>query len=453
MINKNIKRILEENNLWWKAKGAAPVVPKFKRESVKSLKTADKQKVIILIGPRQAGKTTIMLQTIKDMLERIDPLCLVYAPMDRLKGATLNDVIIAHQELTGKDSESYYFFDEVHNDKDWSINLKAIIDAKTKNYHYATGSSATLLLKNVAESGIGRFKFEHVMPLSFREYAIISQSSPKIRFEFETIENLMKDDLLMISEQRRLETIFRRFLLYGGFPAQFTYDYDLSEWQMHLRQNYVSLSIYKDILSHYEVRDPSVLEDLLYLVAEKTSLPLSYESIAKSFNLTIETVRTYLNYLETAGLIISCEYYTKNVLKRQRRNKKFYVIDPGFNAALNYTKTLTDEVTSKNVEISVANHLVSHIRKRTGLLQVYIPYWKKKYEVDFVINIDKRAIPIEVKYSNEIDAKDLRGILTLMDEKKLKSGIVVTKNLAEIRFFDKKQIFFIPSIILLAGLY
>ncbi|UCG70784.1 MAG: ATP-binding protein [Thermoplasmata archaeon] len=452
MIGKKVKHILEENNLWWQSKGISPDVPKFERDAVNTLKKASLHKAIVLIGTRQSGKTTVMLQTIKHLIKCIDPTCIVYAPMDRLKGASINDVVLAHQELTGKSIKSYYFFDEVHNDKDWSVNLKAKIDAKTGNYYYATGSSATLLLKDVAESGLGRFIFEHIMPLSFREFAAISGIQPKIKFEFATIENVVKKELPLISEQHRLESHFHRFLLYGGFPAQFSYDYELAEWQNHLRQNYVSLSIYKDILSNYEVRDPSVLEDMLYLVAEKTSLPLSYESIAKSFNLTIETVRTYLNYLESAGLIISCEYYTKNLLKRQRRNKKFYIIDPGFNAALNYAKTLTDDITSKNVELSVAIHLVSHIRKNTGLLQIHVPYWRKKYEVDFIADINKQPIPIEVKYSDDIDNKDLRGMVAFMDEKRLKKGIVVTKNIAEIRRIDKKRIILIPVVIMLSGL-
>lgn len=452
MIDNKVKRILEENNLWWQSKGVLPDVPKFERDSIDTLKKASLQKAIVLIGTRQSGKTTLMLQTIKNLIKHNDSTSIVYAPMDRIKGASINEVILAHQELTGKSTKSYYFFDEVHTDKDWSVNLKAEMDRKTGNYYYATGSSATLLLKNVAESGLGRFGFEHIMPLSFREFAEINGVHPKIRFDLATIENVLKKDLPLITEQRRLESLFRRFLLYGGFPAQFSYDYELSIWQNHLRQNYVSLSIYKDILSNYEVRDPSVLEDLLYLVSEKTSLPLSYESIAKSFNLSIDTVRTYLNYLESAGLIISCEYYTKNVLKRQRRNKKFYIIDPGFNAAINYAKTLSDDIASKNVELSVASHLVGHIRKNTGLLQVHIPYWRKKYEVDFIVDINKQPIPIEVKYSDKIDFKDIRGILSFMDEKRLKKGIVVTKNIAEIRRIDKKRIILIPAVILLSGL-
>ena len=450
-MKKEVKDILEANNLWWQSKGFIPDVPEYERDRIGSLIKCDKKKAIILIGPRQSGKTTIIKQTIKNMLKHTDPLNIVYAPMDVLKGATLNDVVKAHSELTGRSKGSFYFFDEVHYDIDWSVILKTLIDAKTENHYFATGSSATILLKNVSDSGIGRFKFEHIMPLSFREYATINGDRPKIKIEFQAIETLLKKELLVISEQRRLEPIFQRFLLYGGFPAQFDFDYELAEWQNHLRQNYVSLSIYKDILTNYEVRDPAVLEDLLYLVSEKTSLPLSYDSIAKSFKLTIETVRTYLNYLETAGLIISCEFYTNNILKRQRRNKKFYVLDPGFNTALNYTKTLNDDVASKNVEIAVANHLVSYLRNSTGLLQVHIPYWRKKYEVDFIVDINKHPIPIEVKYSDEIKTKNIRGMLEFMDEKKSNYGIVITKNIAELRQIGSKQIILIPALIFLAG--
>ena len=450
-MNEKVKDTLEKNNLWWQSKGFAPVVPEFERERVKSLYSNDKKKAIILIGPRQAGKTTIIKQTIKNLLKHIDTQNIVYAPMDILKGATVMDVIRAHSELTGRTKGTYYFFDEVHYDKDWSVSLKTLVDTKTENQYYATGSSATILLKNVSESGIGRFKFEHIMPMSFREYAAINGNRPKIKIEFQDFEKVFKNELLMISEQRLLEPIFQRFLIYGGFPAQFDFDYGLAEWQNHLRQNYVSLSIYKDILTNYDVRDPAVLEDLLYLVSEKTSLPLSYDAIAKSFKLTIETVRTYLNYLETAGLIISCEFYTKNILKRQRRNKKFYVLDPGFNTALNYAKTLNDDVASKNVEIAVANHLVNYIRNNTGLLQVHIPYWRKKYEVDFIVDINKHPIPVEVKYTDEVTTRDIRGMLEFMDENKSKRGLVITKNIAELRQIDSKQITLIPALIFLAG--
>jgi predicted AAA+ superfamily ATPase len=191
---------------------------------------------------------------------------------------------------------------------------------------------------------------------------------------------------------------------------------------------------------------------MLYLASEKTTLPLSYDSIAKSFHLTIETARTYLNYLEAAGLLITCEYFTKNVLKRARRNKKFYLVDPGFNAAFNYEITLSDALASKNVETAVAMCLLRYLRKETGLLHPRLFYWKDKHEVDFILQLAGKITPVEVKYKKEVEDGDLDGLLECMGALKLKKGIVVTKNIAEKRKKNEKEIYLIPAPIFMLGM-
>jgi hypothetical protein len=450
---KNLKTILNLKNPWWQSKTAIPDIPKTERGIVEDLQKISTNEAMVLIGPRQSGKTTAMLQTIKHLLESIDPFNITYAPMDLLKDASINDIIKTHQELTGKTKKNYYFFDEVHFDKNWSVNLKTLIDNKDKNYYYATGSSSTLLLKDSTESGLGRFIFKSIFPLSFKEYSTFLGNKPKLNFTFdETIYKTIKNEMLLISEQQKLEPIFQKYLLWGGFPLQLSQRYDIHSWHNTLRQNYVSLTIYKDILSRYEIRDPSILEDMIYLVAEKTTLPLSYDSIAKSFHLTLETARTYLNYLEAAGLLITCEYFTKNVLKKARRNKKFYLIDPGFNTALNYETTLSDSLASKNVETAVSICLIRHLKKQTGLLNPRLFYWKDAYEVDFVIERAGKIVAIEVKYKNELQDKDLQGILKFLDLFNLKKGIVVTKNTIEMRQINDKTLFLIPAPLFLSAI-
>lgn len=450
---RDIKIILNTMNPWWQSKTTYPNVPSGERELVRSLLKTSINKAIILIGPRQSGKTTVILQTIKHLLQHIEPLNIVYAPMDVFRDASIYDVIKAHQELTAKTENIYYFFDEIHYDKNWSINLKTLIDKGDRNFYYATGSSSTLLLRNSTESGLGRFIFKYIPPLSFREYLILQGIKPRITFTLEEITYKIKDnEILLYSEIERLKPFFQRYLLWGGFPEYLSKNYEIQSWQNILRQNYVSLTIYKDVLSKYEVRDPAILEDLLYLINEKTTLPVSYDSIAKSFQLKIETIRKYVGYLETAGLIITAEYYTKNILKRVRRNKKFYLIDPGFNTALSYETILSDSLTSKNVELTVATTLIKYMKEKTGLLKPRLFYWKNKFEIDFIVEFADKIIPIEVKYTNNIKQNDLMGLLEFMREFKVKRGIVVTKNTLEIRNIDGKEIYLIPAVVLLAGI-
>jgi predicted AAA+ superfamily ATPase len=253
------------------------------------------------------------------------------------------------------------------------------------------------------------------------------------------------DKVEMLSSKRRLEPLLQKYLLFGGFPAQFTSGYDITQWQNYLRLNYVSLTLYKDILTRYEVRDPSILEDLLLMIAEKITLPLSYDFIGKIFNISIETVRGYLHYLEAAGLIIICDYYTMNISKRTRRNKKFYIIDPGFTAALKYKKIFTDQDISKNIETAIAAHLVNYLKVSTGLLHPKISYWKQKYEVDFVIRSGIHPIPIEVKYTNTIKKNDLKGLISFMENEGVSSGFVITKDIVDVWDMNGKDMLMLPA--------
>ncbi len=461
MYEPDIKSVLESSNPWWQAGGSFSL-QSFEKKMVQEIKSdLKKPSALILIGPRQTGKTTIFHQLIDDLLMQVkDPRCIVYAPMDRLKHASLTDIIKLHQELTSVEDKCYYFFDEVHYDPDWAVNLKTLIDSQTGDKYLATGSSSTLILKDSAESGVGRFEFKSVSPFSFREF-ILKNGVQNNEIEGFSIQNNLEDmrnfiqsgdEIRRLALKRTIEPLLKKYLLFGGFPAQFAYEYNIMQWQNYLRLNYVSLTLYKDILSRYEVRDPSILEDLLFLVAEKTTLPLSYASLGKIFNIRIETVRQYLYYLEAAGLIIICDYYTKNISKRARRNKKFYTIDPGFTAALNQSTMLTDQDLSKNVETVVAAHLVNYLKKSTGLLNPRISYWKDKYEVDFVIGSGKSPIPVEVKYANTIRMDDIPGLMLFMEDYQIPTGIVITKDKADIWKKNKLEILLIPAWLVLCSL-
>jgi len=111
MVEPDIKPVLESSNPWWQpASSFAPQA--FEKQIVNEIISHLKSPfALILIGPRQSGKTTIFHQIIKDILTRVkDPRCIVYAPLDRIKHASLTDIIKVHRELTAVEGKCYYFF-------------------------------------------------------------------------------------------------------------------------------------------------------------------------------------------------------------------------------------------------------------------------------------------------------------------------------------------------------
>jgi len=441
----DLKDKLLQDNPWWTKENQRIQTPDYERKIVDEIEK-DEPFSMILFGPRQTGKTTIFQQVINRKLEEGDN-DLVYAAMDRFPGSSLNEVIEAYKEINGR-TQGTYFFDEVHNVKNWSSELKSLVDSAEEDKFYATGSSSVVLLGKSAESGIGRFKYHHIPPFTFSEYCSYNGINERISNVFDLQD---ENEAKVRSHYNETKPLLSRYQLWGGFPSQFNLDYSLGEWHDYLRQNYVSLTIYKDILSYFEVRDPSILEDILFLISEKTGLPLSYTSISNSFNISFEALRNYIHYLEASGLIIVCEYYSKNVLKRKRRNKKFYIADPGLNSALRYKEILDDRFMSLNIELTIANDLKNYLRKNTGLINPKLTYWKDKYEVDFVIEIGGDVRPIEVKFKEEIKGSDLKGILSFMDENELEQGWVVSKSDFERREIEGHHLDFIPASVFLSA--
>ncbi|KAF5413253.1 MAG: hypothetical protein C5S43_00475 [Candidatus Methanocomedens sp.] len=113
---------------------------------------------------------------------------------------------------------------------------------------------------------------------------------------------------------------------------------------------------------------------------------------------------------------------------------------------------LTDQDLSKNVETVVAAHLVNYLKKSTGLLNPRISYWKDKYEVDFVIGSGKSPIPVEVKYANTIRMDDIPGLMLFMEDYQIPTGIVITKDKADIWKKNKLEILLIPAWLVLCSL-
>jgi predicted AAA+ superfamily ATPase len=100
----------------------------------------------------------------------------------------------------------------------------------------------------------------------------------------------------------------------------------------------------------------------------------------------------------------------------------------------------------------VAAHLVNYLKASTGLLNPRISYWKEKYEVDFVIGPGRSPVPIEVKFASTIRRDDFPGLISFMENQQIQSGIVITKDQADVWNVNGMEILLIPAWLVLCSL-
>lgn len=440
-----LKETLINSNPWWSTGKIPEYVSTTKRDVFHILnQELDKDRISAAVGPRRVGKSTLLYQIIGELLTNgVSAKNILYVSFDYTRGS-IEEVIDSYQELMNPEGKIYCFFDEIHHVSDWSLTLKNYYDFNKDYKIFVSGSSSTLLY-NTTESLVGRIWFISVHPMSFREFLKIkykmtigfNDMSSSGNF-LETIDVLFEKEYEVLKIKETLKRMLPEYILWGGFP-EYTQKKHLSEeWQNYLRQNFISLTLFRDVLSVYSVREPKALENLMYLIAEKQTLPLNNYTLSNILRIKKETVANYLQYLKNAHLILGATYYTKNATKRITKESKYYIVDTGLRNALLTESILGDDTLGKDIEGAVAAHLMRH---QSGI-DAKLFYWKDKYEVDFIFN----DIPIEVKFKNDIRSGELKGIVKFMGKFGSKYGIVVTKDL----FKSQDNIFYIPAWLFLA---
>lgn len=448
------KRILEtfyQWNGWWTNQEFH--LPKYKRSLFYNLqKELKNNKVTALVGPRQTGKSTLVLQLIESLIkDGVDPKSILYVPLDDIvtilgkDTAALYDLIevfsLDVQKSTVNADEKIIIFDEVHYFKGWSSQLKSLHDKKLPIKFFVLGSSGIDILKGSSESLAGRISIHYVLPMSFAEIVLFELGKKhnvvnvrKIQQEiynsfFESIngnkfdilyEVLVKAEKELIPLRENIKLLMDNYLIYGGFPEVVFNNLHNDEAHRRLRQ-YIDLIFYKDFVSFFSVRDTRSLERLFYLISKETSNMLSENKIAKDLGMAINTLRNYLEFLENAFLINSAKSYADSPAKQLRRSEKLFVADLGLAGSL---VAYTENDSGKKIETVIFNHLKS--LQTAEFRKENILYWRKseQFEVDILLS-GAYVLPIEVKSSY---TDKLKGLRKFMEEKKCK-GLVISDKL------------------------
>lgn len=259
-----------------------------------------KGKVIILYGPRQVGKTTIVKEIQNKNISNS-----IYFNCDEpdIREKFENKTSTFLKELIGK--KKIVIIDEAQRVKDIGITLKLIIDNFKDIQVIATGSSSFDLANKTAESLTGR-KYEfYLYPLSIEE---LNPETNKLEID-RTLENR---------------------IIYGSYPEVIINSSEAEDNIKLIAKSY----LYKDILQYQNIKNPDILEKLLQSLALQIGNEVSYNEISNFLDIDKKTVASYIEILKKAFVIFELKPFSRNLRNELRKLRKIYFFDTGVRNAL-----------------------------------------------------------------------------------------------------------------------
>ena len=436
---ENILRVLSAFNPWWITGNMRPAFKKtYKRfayfEALNHLEHKDIRRAVVLTGTRRVGKTTIQYQMIEHLLEKdVNPKRVLFVSLDHplLKLCNLNDILRCYKENVYGDEDTYYFFDEVQYAADWDLWIKTIYDTMPLSKVVATGSASPVLVKRSGESGAGRWTVIQVPTLSFYEYCdILDIAERPILQANDRPSNLVhyekREWADLFTRLSPIQKHFHRYLQVGGFP-ELSLSSDDYMAQNVMREDVVDKVLKRDIPSLFNIRNSTGLERIFLYLCFSSSNIIAENAIAKELeSISLQTVRDYIQYLESANLIYRSYPVDMDGKKVLKGKAKIYIADAAIrNAVLMQDDILMNpEEMGIIVETAVYKHIAAFYYQNTTRVGYYRDT-KTNKEIDIVVDYPTGKILIEVKYREQASITEKDAIYQFCDE--AASAIVVTK--------------------------
>jgi len=265
-----------------------------KRDLEKQInKRFGKGKAILLIGPRQVGKTTLF----NKLLERKDHLFL-NGDDPTVRKLLTNPNIEQLKNIIG--NYKIVFIDEAQRIDNIGLTLKLITDQLKSVQLLVSGSSAFELNNQTQEPLTGRKWEYNLYPISWNEF---------------------ENNVGYLKAQQQLELR----IVYGMYPDVINNFGDEKEILKQLTDSY----LYKDLLSYGGIRKPEILEKLLRALAFQIGSEVSYNELAQLLGIDKKTVSTYIDLLCQAYVIFKLPSFSKNLRNEIKTNQKIYFYDTG----------------------------------------------------------------------------------------------------------------------------
>jgi predicted AAA+ superfamily ATPase len=449
IAESDIRLRIERDNPWWADPAAVIPEASYPRrvyfEPLRNLALDQNiRRATVLLGPRRVGKTVMAKQLIAEAIRGgFDPKAILYASID----APVYSHMLLENFLrlmpTAPTSTGLVIFDEIQYLRGWEVHLKDLVDHYTALRFVATGSAAAALRLQSRESGAGRFSDFMLPPLTFYEFLDFLGENDSL------IEN--RAESYIARDMARLNDRFIDYLNFGGYPEAVINENIRNNSEQFIRHDIIDKVLLKDLPSLYGIENIQELNRLFSVLAYNAGREVSLENIAQNSGITKPTIKRYIEYLESAFLIMKVSMVDDNcrTLKRER-NFKVYLNNPSMRAGLFAPVEPNDSDLVGHLAESAIFSQWQHAAP--SFRQKRYARWRNEGEVDIVFLDGPQNQPRwvgEIKWSDRVENNFMRetraiGIL-LRKHRTIKAALFTTKTIEQRRTLEDRQVRLIPS--------
>lgn len=390
------------------------------------LKLNQQYPAILITGPRQVGKTT-MLQKMMELEGRNRS----YVTLDDLNERTLAKTDPAMFFQLHKPP---IFIDEVQYAPELFTFIKISID---RNHNpgdfWMTGSQLFKLMAGVQESLAGRVALLHLSSLSQQEMNGYDMGAFTVDF---SELSKRQESVKPVTTPKMFERIFS-----GGMPALVSHQYTDRSF---FYSSYISTYLQRDVKDLSGTIDSLKFLNFITAVAARTSQMLNFKGIADDCDIDQVTVKNWLRILETLGIIFYLHPYSNNVLKRAVKTPKLYFYDTGLVCYLTKWSSFETVMNGAMNGALLENYTVSEILKswQNSGKEPFLYYYRDKdtNEIDLILESDGMLSPIEIK-KTVTPEKKLLNVFNVIQKSPLQRGTGAVLCMAEkLGAFDRDNL-------------
>lgn len=448
MLDIELRNRLLLDNPWWTTGAVEAAVQRLARRAfvnpfIERVR-AGGGVAAVLTGPGRAGKSVLVKQAISRMIDaKVDPKFLIYVRLDNPAFANQDLVELLDQafEVSGLakgGSGAYVFLDDMHNVPDWEQRLDDVARARPGCRITAVSGLTPAFDPSLHPEGAkapGPFSQTILPPVLFAEYLHILRIREKL---FDADGRLANLDAL--------NAAFVNYVNSGGFPeVAFTVGREVNLGDV------VSHIIHRDLAGLCGIADQREVAKLMTRLALETGLETSIENLSADMSVAKNTLRKYLEFLESAYLIKRIWRVDGESKRFQRQTRfKVYLTSPAMRAGLAGPVAINDEAMARLAETAV----ISQFMHSPTFQRLFYAFWKKGRKhmsvslVEMPATGDTPVKCIELDWSNRAIARPrevLGDMMEFLDANKPSTpSKALTRNMSGKRFIGNHEIGFMP---------